>query len=232
MGVTAFTDGIYFINKYNTRCLSLGLLKQVSYAGCTHTHKHLYKIRTGQRKERHLCFSGYRLCKQSLTGTRRSHQKRTLRKLCTDTGIFPRIMQKVHHFRQRFLRFFLARHILKSDTGFLFYIYLCIAFPDTHHPAAAFAEHAEYKKHDTVNNCKHQYVAENRAEYGIGFIHRHTAVRHSCCLAPLLNLVPVFQNTGIIGYGKIRNRLVRRFRDNQNTSTVGIYLHFGNSSAI
>ena len=70
--VTALTDGIDLINENNTWCHLLCLLKQITHSRCTYTDEHLYEIRSGKREKRNFCFAGHRLCKQCLTGSRRS----------------------------------------------------------------------------------------------------------------------------------------------------------------
>ena len=49
--------------------------------GSTHTYIKLYKIRTGQRKERNMGFTRHCLGKQGFTGSGRAYEKRSLGKL-------------------------------------------------------------------------------------------------------------------------------------------------------
>lgn len=75
--VTLLTDGIDLVNEYDTGSLLIGLLKQVTNLGSTHTNKHFHKFRTGDGEERDLCFSCNCLGKQGLTGTWRAYKKGT-----------------------------------------------------------------------------------------------------------------------------------------------------------
>src|SRR4030042_5445622 len=63
------TYSINFINKYKAGCISLGLLKQVSDPGSTHTYKHLHKLAPTNRIEWHPGFSRDGFGQQSLTSS-------------------------------------------------------------------------------------------------------------------------------------------------------------------
>ena len=99
-GITAFTDGIDLINKYDARCILLGFLKKIADTGCSHTHKHLHKLRSGKGEERYLSLTGNRLGKQCLTGSWRSYKKCAFWKFGSDGCIFLRIMKKIHNLLQ------------------------------------------------------------------------------------------------------------------------------------
>ena len=44
MGITALSNGINLINKYDTRCILLGFLKKVTDTGSTYANEHLHKF--------------------------------------------------------------------------------------------------------------------------------------------------------------------------------------------
>ncbi len=88
-------------------------------------------------------FPCHRFGEKGFPGTRRSHKQGALWQFRTDFGISSRIVQKVHHFLQGFLRFVFPRHILKRHAGFFLHINLGIAFANAHHTAAAFGHPAE-----------------------------------------------------------------------------------------
>ena len=97
-----------------------------------------------------MSFAGHSLGQQGLTCSGRSHQKGTLGKFGTDRGIFTRIMQKIHHFLQRFLCFILTGYIRKQNTCLPLYIRLGFTLSDTAHHTAAFshAAHDQIHTHD------------------------------------------------------------------------------------
>ena len=94
-GVTALTDRIDLIDKDDTRCLLLRFLKQIPHTGSSDTDEHLHKIRTCQREKRYLRLARHCLGKERLTGSRRSHKKRTLRQLRTDVAVLFRVVQEI-----------------------------------------------------------------------------------------------------------------------------------------
>ena len=81
--------------------------------------------------------SGHSPRQKGFTRSRRTHQKRSLRKLRADPRIFLGIMEKVHDLHQRLLGFVLAGHIRKGYAGLLLHIHLRIAFSDSHNPISA-----------------------------------------------------------------------------------------------
>ena len=85
----------------------LRILKQITHTRSSHTDKHLYKIRTGNREERNTRFSCHGFCKQCLSCSRRSHQKNTLRDSGSHLNVFLRTFQEIYDFFQFF--FFLLK---------------------------------------------------------------------------------------------------------------------------
>src|SRR5690606_36728929 len=83
------------IGKDDTWCVSLTLLEQISDPRSTHTHEHLYEIRTGHREEGASCLTGDCSSKQSFAGPRGTYEKRTLGDPPTDPRASLRILQKI-----------------------------------------------------------------------------------------------------------------------------------------
>src|SRR5690606_41800086 len=67
---TCTADGINFVDKDNAGRLLLGLLAHIANPGSTHTDKHLHKVRTGDREERHPRLTRNGLGEQGFTGPR------------------------------------------------------------------------------------------------------------------------------------------------------------------
>ena len=66
---------INFINKNDTGRILFGLIEQITHTGRADTHKHLHKVRTRNRKERHAGVACHSPRKQRLAGTRGSVQQ-------------------------------------------------------------------------------------------------------------------------------------------------------------
>ena len=192
-GITTLTYGVNLINKYDTWCVFLGFLKQISNSGSSDTNKHLYKLRTGQGEEWHICFSCNSLGKKSLTCSRRSHKQCALRKLRTNLRIFARIVQKIHNLLQRFLRFFLSCNIFKKDSCLLLDISLRTALADTHDSSAASFVHATHK----IQKHKEQYYCwKQDAYHGRNKLAHH--IRRFIFKNNSLTFQPLGQGTGIL----------------------------------
>ena len=158
-GITAPADGINFIDEYNTRRILGSFLKQITYTGSTHTYIKLYKIRTGQRKERNMGFPRHCLGKQGFTGSGRAYEKRSLGKLGSNLGISSRVVQEIHYLHERFLGLVLSCHILKCYAGFLLYVNLGIALSHSHRASApGHPFHKEVKQEN--NNYKRKYIGK------------------------------------------------------------------------
>ena len=112
---TCTSHSINLINKDDTGSLFLCLLEQVADTGCTYTHEHFHEVRTRQREERHIRFTGNSLGKQRLTGSRRAYQQCTLRYFTTQVCIFLRFFQELHNFFHFLLGFRQTCHILECD---------------------------------------------------------------------------------------------------------------------
>ena len=171
MRITAFSDCIDLINKYNTGGIFLCLLKKITDTGGAHAYKHFHKFRTGKRKERYLCLSCHCLCKQGLSCSRRSHKQSALGKLGSHSRIFARIMQKIHNLLKRLLCLVLAGHIFKGDTCFLLNISLGAAFSHAHN-ASVSPVHTSHKEHQHTehHNCR----KNNTKQHGKGL---HQSIR-------------------------------------------------------
>ena len=114
--ITLLANGINLINKHDTGRLFLGLIKQIPYLGCSHTDKHLNKLRTGNREKWNACFSCYCLGKHGLTGSGRAYKQDTLGHGGSDLLILLRIMKIFYNLCQIFLGFILSCHIMELNS--------------------------------------------------------------------------------------------------------------------
>src|SRR5581483_971220 len=66
--------GVDFVDKDDARRVLLALLKQIAYTTRAYADEHLNEIRTRNREERYVSFTGYRAGKQSLSRSGRSDE--------------------------------------------------------------------------------------------------------------------------------------------------------------
>ena len=150
-GSTASCHCINLIDKDNTGSMPFRICKQITDTGCTHTHKHFHKIRTGNTEERHIRLSCHCFCQQGLTGSGRALQQNALGDSCTYLRELCRIFQKVHDFFQFFLFFFQTGHILKGHM-MVSHGKLGTALAEVHHLAAVSSGSILIIDHDKDEN--------------------------------------------------------------------------------
>ena len=114
---TGTAHSIDLIDKHDARSVLFGLLKHVTDTGCPHTNKHLNKVRTGNRKERHARLACNCTRQQRLTSPRRALKQRALRDLTTKAAKFLRVTQEFNDFFQLFFGFINACDIIKRYTS-------------------------------------------------------------------------------------------------------------------
>ena len=115
---TLAAHGIDFIDENDRRRRALGLIEQIAHAARAHAHKHLHKIRTGNREEGHARFARNRAGQQRFARARRAHQKYALGNARAHLGEPIRRLQEFHNFLQLVALFIRARHILECDAVF------------------------------------------------------------------------------------------------------------------
>ena len=180
-GISASSNCIDLINKYNTWCHLCRLFEQISDTGSTHSDIHLYKAGPGHRKEWYICFTCHCFCKQGLTGSRRADKQCPLWQLRSDIQIFLWIVQEIDHLCQRFLSLFLSGNIRKGNTCFLLNVNLRICSTYT---AASFHDHRQQQ----IECNDHYNVRNDRANHGTSaFIYTFIFCSIFClCLTKLL----------------------------------------------
>ena len=125
---------IYLINKYDTGCVLLSFRKHIPHTGCSDSDKHLDEIRTGQAEEWYSGLSGHCLCKQRLTGSRRSHKDNSLWNAGSKLCILGWICQEIDDLLQLLLLFLESCYILKMLCIWIIRIDpLCTALAKVHH---------------------------------------------------------------------------------------------------
>ena len=126
------THSIDLIDEDDARCIFFGLLEQVTDATCTHTNKHLHKLRTGDGEERHSCLTSNGFGEKGFTGSGRANQQTTLGDLRPNGSEAIRVLEEVDHFGELELGSFNARHITKSDLRGWLHLNPSLALPEIH----------------------------------------------------------------------------------------------------
>ncbi len=110
---THAADGIYFVDEDDSRCVFLGLGKQVAHACGSHTHEHFHKLRSCDTVECRPRFTRHSFGKKRFTGSAGANEKYSFGSSCAERFIFRRIFQKVDHFLQFPFGFVNARYVGK-----------------------------------------------------------------------------------------------------------------------
>ena len=119
---TCPSHGVYLINEDDAGRLLLGLAEEIAYARRAHAHKHLYKVGTGQREERHIGFARNGFGQQGLTRSGRAYQQGTLGDFTAQLGELLRLAEKLHNLLYLLFGFSQSGDVLEGhiDMGTLF----------------------------------------------------------------------------------------------------------------
>src|SRR5206468_3675158 len=109
------TDSIDFVDEDDAGGVLLALFEQVADSACAYADKHLDKVRSGDREERHIRFAGNRARQQSLAGSRRSDEQHSLGNATAELLELLRLAKVLDDFLQLFFGFIYAGHILECD---------------------------------------------------------------------------------------------------------------------
>src|SRR5215470_3834619 len=105
--------GVNFINENNARSILLALLEKVADAAGANADKHFHEVRTRNREERNVGFTGDSARQKSLARARRANQQNALRNAAAKFLEFLRVFQELDNLLQFFLRFIGAGNILE-----------------------------------------------------------------------------------------------------------------------
>ena len=124
------------------------------------------------------------LGKQCLTGSGRAHQQSSLGELGADLDIFPRIVQEIYHFLQRFLGFILSGHIRECYAGVLLHILLGCTLAHASHESAA-AGSSENEPHDDPQKSNGQHIGKQERYHHSRAVRYVPVDRDACLKKPL-----------------------------------------------
>ncbi len=221
---SASCHSINLINKYNTRCIFLGVFKQIPHTGSSYADKHLHEIRAGNRKERHSCLTCNSFCKQCFTGSRRSYKKYSFRNSGANLYIFLRRLQEIHNFLQLFFLFLQSCNPCKCNLFIFLRTQTRTALSKIHCfgvRSASLPVHKEKQQKDTAHGKKRRHNCCQKP-----IVSRH--IRHRICdvvfLQIFLNLIYIgnIQISGVTTYTRFflqtyfhpsgRNRFILAYR--------------------
>ena len=230
-GVTGLADGVDLVDENDAGGNLGGLLEQVTDTAGADAHKHLHKVRAGDREEGHARFAGHGLGQQRLTGTGRAHQQRALGQLGADGGVLAGIVQEVDDLRQRLLGLVLTGHVLEGDAGGFFHIDLGVGLAhvaDAAEPAAAgFAEETHDQHEQAHHDDGRQDIADHEHQHRVHLGLIVAGVGHIVLLQQRQQLVVgqvrgVQRQVGLFGLGVGLGRLLAALLD---LLRIGIAVH-------
>src|SRR5690606_2054961 len=155
-GATLATDRVDFIDENDARGLLLGVLEHIANTRRTHTDEHLNEIRARDAEERHLGFTGYRLRKQGLTGSRRTNQQHAAGDAPAQPLKLGGIAQEVDQFGDIFLGFVAPGYISERDVIGAFIQHAGARFAEAERAALATALHLAHEEDPDADQQQHR----------------------------------------------------------------------------
>src|SRR5260370_40092457 len=96
-------DGINFVNEDDAGRILLALLKEIAHAACAYANKHFHEVRTGNREEWNVRFTGNRARQQGFARPWRPDKQHALGNSPTQFLELLRVLQELTNFLQLFL---------------------------------------------------------------------------------------------------------------------------------
>lgn len=159
-GATMATDGVDFVDEDDARCVLLRLLEHVAHAACADADEHFNEVRTGDREERHIGFTGDSTGEKRLTGTGRADQQHAAWNTAAKTLEFLRIAQEFDDFLEILFGFVDAGDILERDATMSLCQKLRLRLAEAHGAARP----ALHLAHEEQPDTKDQQHRQQRAE--------------------------------------------------------------------
>src|SRR5262249_6080296 len=106
-----------FINENNAKRILFALLEEIAHAAGADADKHFHEVRTGNREERNVRFTGDDAREKRLARARRANQQNAFQNTSAKFLEFLQIFQEFDNFLQFFFDFIDSRNIFES--GFL-----------------------------------------------------------------------------------------------------------------
>ena len=154
--------GVDFVNEDDCGSSLLGLLKEVSDAGCTDTDIKFNEVGTGNRQELNACFTRNSLRKKSLTGTGRAYKQNALRNTGTDLNEALGILEELNNLFQLFFFLVSACNILECNLVFLGRTYAGAGLTEFHNALIAATaaliheDKPDYYEYDHYNQIRQE----------------------------------------------------------------------------
>ena len=109
------SDGVDLVDKDDAGHITLRLVEQIAHSRGARTDKHLDKVGSADREERHVALARNRLGKQRLARARRTDEQHTLGDTRADSAEFLRIFEEVYNLFEFLLFFLRARDVAETD---------------------------------------------------------------------------------------------------------------------
>ena len=140
---------------------------------------------------------GHCLCQQSLTGSGRSHQQSALGQPGSNLGVFPRIVEEIHHLHQRFLGLVLACHVLEGNARLLLHINLGIALAYAQRPSGS-AHLPEHHSKQYPHKHHRQHHIKQNIQDSPRIVAKNPASVYAVLFHPGREGIQIFHNNGRI----------------------------------
>ncbi len=119
-GAAVAPDRIDLVDEDDARRILLALLEHVAHPAGTNADKHLDKVRTGDREERHIRFAGNGASEQGLAGARRADQQHPLGYLAAEALKLLRVLEIFNDLFELLLGLVDPGYVLEGDAADLF----------------------------------------------------------------------------------------------------------------
>jgi hypothetical protein len=158
----------------------LALFEHVAHTRRAHADEHLYEVRAGDRKERHLGLARNRLGEQGLAGTRRADHQHPLGDMPTQLLELGRIAQELHQLGHFFLGFIATGDIGEGDRIGRFVEHAGLGLAERERAATPTALHLAHEEHPYADQQQHREPRhENAHQEGLLFFWLGSGDRHA-----------------------------------------------------
>src|ERR1700693_5884384 len=159
-------NGVDLADEYDARSVGLALLEQVAHATRADAHEHLHEIGARHREEGTASFTRDGASEERLTGSRRTHQQRTLRETPAELGELLRVFQELDDLLKLNLRLVRAGDVIKRHLGRVAGEQLRLGFPEAERFRSAGLHRTEQEEPDTEDEQVREKADQDRRERG------------------------------------------------------------------
>src|SRR6186713_307408 len=176
-------DRVDFVDENDTGRRFLPLLEHIAHSGCADADEHFHEIRTTDREEWHVRFTGNSSCQQRLTRAGRANEQNALWNTSTELLKFFRVTQEFYELLHFVLSFLNSGNILKRDLVLISGEHSRLRFTEVQR---TFACHPDLLAEKEIENQKEKRDREKPNERLRHQIRLHFDGRLDACLGEAL----------------------------------------------